>query len=299
MKIERLKDFMDLTRIHFFFVWPLVFCSGLILSFQNYGSLSNWNIMRAAVIAFFGFEAGFVLNDYVDREHDKLDVDDVLTSYWRPFGVRPIPIESMSIDSVKIIFFLFAGIAASLILTLPYPHSLYILGIMLYSYTAEWFYQIKKRNQKFPIAQIIGRTDFALFPVAGYLYNGQFDSTILGYLLFVYPYTLAHLGLNDIVDSDNDRARGMATIPIMLGNRGNKIWVSLFSLIHVILLRVFLSNINNVYYKGMIIGVILLAISNLLMWKGDSPQQWIKALPFFHLSLLFYTLSIILPIISR
>jgi hypothetical protein len=34
MKIEKLKTFMDLTRLHFFFVWPLVFCSGLILSFR-------------------------------------------------------------------------------------------------------------------------------------------------------------------------------------------------------------------------------------------------------------------------
>jgi len=295
MKIEKLKTFMDLTRLHFFFVWPLVFCSGLILSFQNYGSVSNWQILKAAAIAFFGFEAGFILNDYVDREHDKLDVDSILTQYWRPFGARPIPLQSMTVNSVKLLFLLFAGTAASLILTLPYPHSIHILGIMLYSYTVEWFYQVKKRDQKLPIAQIIGRTDFALFPVAGYLFNGQLDSTILGYLLFFYPYTLAHLGLNDIVDSDNDRARGMATVTVMFGEKGTKLWISISSLIHILFLTLFLSRIENVFYSSMIIGVVLLAISNILVWKGSSPQQWLKALPLFHMSLLFYTLSIILP----
>jgi 4-hydroxybenzoate polyprenyltransferase len=166
---------------------------------------------------------------------------------------------------------------------------------MIYSYTVEWFYQVKKRDQTLPIAQIIGRTDFALFPVAGYRFNGQLDSTILGYLLFFYPYTLAHLGLNDIVDSDNDRARGMATITVMFGEKGTKLWISISSLIHILFLTLFLSRIENVFYSSMIIGVVLLAISNILVWKGSSPQQWLKALPLFHMSLLFYTLSIILP----
>ena len=206
-----------------------------------------------------------------------------------------MPLQSMTVNSVKLLFLLFAGTAASLILTLPYPHSIHILGIMLYSYTVEWFYQVKKRDQTLPIAQIIGRTDFALFPVAGYLFNGQLDSTILGYLLFFYPYTLAHLGLNDIVDSDNDRARGMATVTVMFGEKGTKLWISISSLIHILFLTLFLSRIENVFYSSMIIGVVLLAVSNILVWKGSSPQQWLKALPLFHMSLLFYTLSIILP----
>jgi 4-hydroxybenzoate polyprenyltransferase len=252
-------------------------------------------ILKAAAIALFGFEAGFVLNDYIDREHDKLDMDDYLTKYWRPFGVRPIPIEAINLNSVKILFLLFAGTATALILTLPYPHSFYILVIMLYSYIAEYFYQMKKRNQTLPIAQILGRTDFALFPVAGYLVNGRLDSTILGYLLFFYPYTLAHLGLNDIVDSINDRARGMNTIPVLYGEKGTKLWVSCFSFIHIILLAFFLMRVENIFKIGMSIGSALLIVSNIVMWKGNNPKQWIKTLPFFHLSLLFYTLSIILP----
>ena len=295
MNLGYLRKYVDLTRLHFFFVWPLVFCSGLILSFQSYGAVSNWVILKSALIALFGFEAGFVLNDYVDYEYDRLDVDDILTRYWRPFGVRPVSAEVISLETTKLFFIMLAGAASALILTLPYPNSLYVLGIMAYSYIVERFYQIKKRNQTYPIAQLIGRTDFALFPVAGYLVNGKIDSTILLYLLFFYPYTQAHLGLNDIIDTLNDRARGLATIPILFGEQKTKLWVSTSTIVHLVFLGYFLTRTKEVYLIGIIAGAVLLLVSNILLWKGKNPLQWLKALPFFHLSLLFYTLSIILP----
>jgi 4-hydroxybenzoate polyprenyltransferase len=40
---------------------------------------------KAVLIGLFGFEGGLVLNDYVDRKGDKLDVEGALTAYWRPF----------------------------------------------------------------------------------------------------------------------------------------------------------------------------------------------------------------------
>ncbi len=88
---EALAALADLTRAHFFFVWPLIFCSGLALAFQNYGGFSWGLVGRAALIGLLGFEAGLVLNDYVDREYDRRDVNGLLTRYWRPFGARPIP----------------------------------------------------------------------------------------------------------------------------------------------------------------------------------------------------------------
>lgn len=290
-----MKPYLDLTRLHFFFVWPLVFCSGLFLSFINYGGFSVWLVVKAVLIAFFGFEAGFVLNDYVDREYDTLDVDDQLSRYWRPFGTRPLPSEELTVNRVRLVFLLLAGTASALILSLPYPHSLYVLGIMLYSYSVEWFYQVKKRDQRAPIAQILGRTDFSLFPVAGYLVNGQPDLLIMAYFLFFYPYTQAHLALNDIVDTVNDRARGLATVPVLFGERGTKLWMSGFTLIHLLFLALFLGKVGSVYRIGFMLGVLALLTSNVLVWRGSTPGQWIKALPFFHLSLLLYTLSMILP----
>ena len=36
---------------------------------------SWFDLIRVALIGFFGFEAGLVLNDYVDRQYDKKDIE--------------------------------------------------------------------------------------------------------------------------------------------------------------------------------------------------------------------------------
>jgi len=94
---DSFKAYVDLTRLHFFFVWPLLFCSGLFLSFPRYGGFSWALVGKAALIALLGFEAGFVLNDYVDRDVDERDVDVKLTRYWRPFDSRPLPLSLIHI----------------------------------------------------------------------------------------------------------------------------------------------------------------------------------------------------------
>ena len=84
-KAFSVRAYMDLTRAHFLFVWPILFYSGLALSFQTYGGFSWELTVTAALIGLFGFVAGLVLNDYVDRDLDKRDLEtDKLTKYWRP-----------------------------------------------------------------------------------------------------------------------------------------------------------------------------------------------------------------------
>ena len=85
------KAYMDLTRLHFFFVWPILFCAGLFLAFQYNDGFSWLLVAKAALIGFLGFEAGLVLNDIVDGDIDKKEVEfDKMTKYWRVFGKRPI-----------------------------------------------------------------------------------------------------------------------------------------------------------------------------------------------------------------
>lgn len=131
-----------------------------------------------------GFEAGFILNDYVDWNKDILNIENTLTRYWRPFKEIPIPSEKVSSKSAFSLFILLVAVISALIFTLPYPNSLYVFAIILYSYSIEAFYQVKKRNQSYPIAQLLGRTDFTLFPAAGYLCYGQPDKTMLLYVFF-------------------------------------------------------------------------------------------------------------------
>ena len=290
---DSLKAYVDLTRLHFFFVWPLLFCSGLFLSFPRYGGFSWALVGKAALIALLGFEAGFVLNDYVDRDLDGRDVDVKLTRYWRPFGSRPLPSGAVAPGSALLLFLVLVASTSALILTLPFPNSVYVLGIMAYCYLAEYFYQTKKRSQGAPLAQLIGRTDFTLFPVAGYLINGRPDYVALLYFLFFFPFAQAHLGANDIIDLENDEARDLKTIPVLYGTRGAKLWILVFTLLHVAGAYLFVGVHGSVATVGIAAGVFLLLVANVLILRGRTPGDWLRALPLFHGAMLVYVVSMI------
>ncbi len=292
---EKIKAYIDLTRAHFAPVWPLLFCSGLMLAFKNYNYFSWSFLILAIFIGLFGFEAGMVLNDIVDHSIDKLDVDDTLTNYWRPFKERPIPSGRISLEEAVTVFVIFVLITVILIAFLPYPNLFYIYIIMIYAYSMEIFYQIVKKKQTFPIAQILGRTDLLLFPIAGYLCFGQFDFTVILYLLFMYPWALAHLGANDIVDVKNDEAKNLKTISGLYGIKGNIIWISSFSLIHLITSVIFVFlDLGIIALIGFAFSWILIIGANLIIIKAKDLKARLKALPLFHATLLIYVLSIII-----
>lgn len=292
---QTLKSYIDLTRAHFMFAWPLIFCSGLFLGFQNYGGFSWMLVIKAILIGLFGFEGGMILNDYVDRDIDKNDVEyDKLTYYWRPYKSRPLPFGDITSKNAFRLFLLFFIITVSLILTLPYPNSLYVLLIYLYCYFMEYFYQVKKRNQKFPFAQVLGRTDFAIFPIAGYLCVGTPDKTALLFFLFFYPLALSHLGLNDLIDVKNDIVRKMNTITVLYGIKGTVKWIIAFNLIHFVAAVLFLSTLSKATFYGFLIPFILLFIATYLLIKDQSQKTGLKVLPFYHLSMALYSISMII-----
>jgi 4-hydroxybenzoate polyprenyltransferase len=290
---QGLKAFLDLTRLHFVIVWPILGCSGLFLAFHNYGGCDLLLVGKVIAIAILGFEAGLVLNDYIDRNLDTRDVESALTRYWRPFGSRPIAEGALSPRTALIVVLLFAGSAAALILTLRPPHSWYLLGLLLYSYTVEAFYQVKKRNQRFPIAQIVGRTDLALFPVAGYLSYGFPDATALLYFAFLFPWALVHLGVNDLADERNDRARGLATIPVLYGVRGAYAWVALFTVLHLAVVPVFFWELSLVSKAAALAAVLCILGANRILYRTTTPESALRALPLLHISLLLYAAGII------
>jgi len=292
---EKIKAYIDLTRAHFAPVWPLLFVSGLMLAFRN-GGYFSWEVLILAIfIGLFGFEAGMVLNDIVDHNIDKKDREDTLTNYWRPFKERPIPSGKVSLREAVLVFVVLVAITVVLILFVPYPNMIYIYIIMVYAYSMEVFYQMVKRKQKFPIAQILGRTDLLLFPIAGYLLIGQYNVTIVYYLLFMYPWALAHLGANDLVDFENDQAKELKTIAGLYGIKGNKLWVHVFSIIQLTTSAIFVFlNLGVIAIYGFAISWILIVLANILIMRGKEAKDWLKALPMFHASLLCYILSIII-----
>ena len=293
---DKLKGYIDLTRAHFAPVWPLLFCTGAMLAFRNYGGFTWWNIIHVALIGLFGFEAGMVLNDILDRNVDNVEPDNTMTNYWRPFKKRPLPSGVVSLTEAIVIFSIFLVAAITLIAFLPFPNSLYVYGIMIYAYLVESFYNIKKRDQNFPFAQLLGRTDLTFFPVAGYLCFGGFDLNILYIVIFLYPWALAHLATNDIIDVENDIVKDLKTVTVLYGKKGSLIWISLFTLLHIAALPIFLlfGNLNYFALGGFILATAILITANIiLILKNRSQKPNLIPLPMFHASLFIYTTSII------
>lgn len=275
-------------------VWILLFCSGLALAFKHYGNFSWEMTFKAVLIGLFGFEGGLVLNDYVDRKGDQLDVEGSLTAYWRPFKSRPLPSGRISPNFALGTFLLFSGITGLLMLTLPYPNFFYVFFTMLSSCIIEYFYQIKRKNQTFPVAQLVGRMDFTLFPVAGYLCYGQPDLIVLHYIVFFYPWTLAHLAVNDFIDTENDLARGIKSIPVLYGTQGTLLWILGFTFVHYITAAIFLKQLGEIALFGFLLGFLLLGYANYKLFRERSQKAGLYALFLYHASLVVYSVSIIL-----
>ncbi len=292
------KAYADLLRIHFFFAWPLLFCAGLVLGAAAYGGFSWWLLLHGALSGFFGFEAGLVLNDYIDRDLDKRDIEHRrLTKYWRMFGRRPLPAGSVTPQAAFRLFAAFFAITLFLIASLPLPHSWFLFLIMLYSFGAEALYQYVKRDQKFPLAQLLGRTDFALFPVAGYLCAGYPDMTSLAFFVFFYPFAMAHLGVNDLADIANDRARELKTIPVLFGQNGTVYWIYGFSLLHLLGAAVFFPHVGTIARFGLISGLLCIGAANYLVFNGRGADAAMKALPLFHASMILYAGTILASVL--
>ncbi|MCW4030928.1 MAG: UbiA family prenyltransferase [Candidatus Bathyarchaeota archaeon] len=292
---EKIRAYMDLTRLHFFFVWPILFCAGLFLAFQYHNGFSWLLVIKVAFIGFLGFEAGFVLNDIVDSEIDKKDVEfDKMTKYWRVFGKRPISQGLITKQDALLLFIVLVTVTTILIFTLQFPQSLYVFGIMLLCYCLEIFYQVKKRKQNFPFAQLIGRIDFTLFPIAGYLCLGNPNVNILLFALFFYPLALAHLGVNDISDVANDQVKKMKTIPLLYGLKGTAYWILFFSAIHFVTTIIFLNVVGTLAIIGFAVSFLLLSVGNYLILKEKSADSGMKALPLFHIAMLIYAITIII-----
>ncbi len=295
---ERLKAYMDLMRVHFFFVWPILFCAGLFLAFQYQDSFSWLLVIRVALIGFLGFEAGLILNDIVDGDIDKKEIEfDKLTKYWRVFGNRPISQGLITKRNATVLFGALVSATSILIFTLPIPQAFYVFSIMIVCYCLEVFYQIRKRKQNFPFAQLIGRVDFTLFPLAGYLCLGSPNINVLLFGFFFYPLALAHLGVNDISDIANDQVKEMKTIPILYGLRGTAYWILLFSIIHLVTTILFLNVLGIVALVGFSVGFSLIAAGNFIIMKRKTAEAGMKALPMFHVAMLIYAITIIIEYI--
>ncbi|MHA1478982.1 MAG: prenyltransferase, partial [Promethearchaeota archaeon] len=81
----------------------------------------------------------------------------------------------------------------------------------------------------------------------------------------------------------------------LYGVKGNKIWVHSFSAVQLVTSAIFvLFDLGVVAIFGFAVSWILIIFANIIIARGKEAKSWLKALPMFHASLLFYILSIII-----
>ena len=291
--MKNITAYLDLLRAHFIPAWILIFTAGYITATNIYGGFSWPDLVKIVFIAVFGFEAGMVLNDYVDKDLDKKDVDVSLTKYFRPFKTRPLATGKLRPIIAVCTFIIFTLVTAVLICTFPPPHCYYALAIMVYAYLVEYFYQVKKRQQKLPLAQLVGRTDFALFPVAAYLLAGEFDMNALAYFFYFYPLAQAHLAINDLADFKNDQVRGLQTVPIMYGVKGTIRWIIIFTLIHLFSATIFIQMTNPRATVWFIVSFLVVGLAVFKIARHQTSSAALKFLPLFHLTMAIQSLALI------
>ncbi|NMC36028.1 UbiA family prenyltransferase [Candidatus Beckwithbacteria bacterium] len=292
--MSKLTAFLDLTRAHFIPAWILIFTAGFATGTVYYGGFSLILLLKVILIGAFGFEAGMVLNDWVDRDLDKKEQDHGLTKYFRFFKTRPLVLGTLSPRQALATAIALASIAVGLIITLPSPHCWYVLVVMLYSYIVEYFYQIKKRKQQCPYSQLIGRTDFALFPVAGYLVIGHPDFLALMYFLFFYALAEAHLGINDLADLINDKAKKLVTIPRLYGSKGTVYWIGGFLFVHIVLSVIFIFNFQSKALPGFLLSYALLILVGYKIANSPKPKTALQFLPLVHGAMALQAIALIL-----
>jgi 4-hydroxybenzoate polyprenyltransferase len=74
-------------------------------------------------------------------------------------------------------------------------------------------------------------------------------------------------------------------------------WITGFTLLHFFAAIFFLNELGIIAHYGFLAGFVLLAGSNLYLWKEKSPRAGLRILPLFHLTLVIYAVSIILDFV--
>jgi 4-hydroxybenzoate polyprenyltransferase len=110
---------------------------------------------------------------------------------------------------------------------------------------------------------------------------------------------MAHLGVNDLVDIANDRVRELRTIPALYGINGTVYWIGGFTIIHVITAAVFFPYVGKLARIGIAVGLILLCLANIRIMRGRDPDSAMKALPLFHVTMVVYSMAILLDAVIR
>jgi 4-hydroxybenzoate polyprenyltransferase len=85
----------------------------------------------------------------------------------------------------------------------------------------------------------------------------------------------------------------MSTIPILYDIPRTTFWIFGFTVIHAMMAFLFMTRLGLPARCGIIAGLCLLVIANIVILKNKTPAAALRALPLFHIALVLYTVGII------
>jgi len=260
---------LDLTRMLYF--GPAVLSAFLLGAVLAMPEGPMWGtLVRILILGVVGFSGGMVLNDWADKEPDRLMLaarahhPDYARQLRRerPFtGTRPIAAGIISPGAGFAFAMGLVAVSAGVALTLPSPHRWYVIGALALGITGEPMYcLVKQRQKRLPFATFLSGALVALPAPAGYLAIRRPDRTAL--LLFVsfYFWEVGFNQLYDTVDAENDRRRGITTLSRAFGLRFVGGWcLALSSLCAAAFLAVWRSaGVGPIMLAGICIAALLL-----------------------------------------
>ena len=86
----------------------------------------------------------------------------------------------------------------------------------------------------------------------------------------------------------NDRARELKTIPTIYDTERTAYWIAGCTVIHVMMAFLFLTRLGLVARAGIVAGLVLLVIANVVILKKRTPDATLKVLPLFHIAMVLY-----------
>ncbi len=102
--------------------------------------------------------------------------------------------------------------------------------------------------------------------------------------------------MNDLVDVENDKSRGLKTVTVLYGEKGSANWVLAFTILHAMAALPFIAGMvgfSSVAAAGLVAELVLLMGANsLIRWRTTSTTALI-ALPVFHLAISLWAISVI------
>jgi 4-hydroxybenzoate polyprenyltransferase len=93
---------------------------------------------------------------------------------------------------------------------------------------------------------------------------------------------------------ENDRARGIKSIPVLYGVQGTLKWILGFTLIHYFTAFIFLKQLGNIALYGFLTGFLVLGFANYKLIRERNQKAGLNALFLYHISLVIYSVSIII-----